>query len=136
MAGILCDQDFYTRIRKHSALKLEVDDCEVAIEEMRMLDSRRNELETDVKSLKNTPVPSSLESRYQFLPKQEVVFSCMLDEMLFYMTRLGYPQMLVNFLLHLLPNDKFKVRLECNQRLYNDFLGPICLSIFQTLRVD
>jgi phenylalanyl-tRNA synthetase beta subunit len=64
----------------------------------------------DVASLKNlNSFPESLISRVKFLPRAELKFECLLDELMFYQALTGYPQVLINFLLKLLPNYEFKV---------------------------
>lgn len=109
MADILCNNKLYSTIRNYHKFKEELDeDTFITIEEMDMLSKKEDKLLEDVSSLKEYVIPPCLVRAVNFLPRTDMKFECLLDELMFYQVRNGFPQSLVNFLLKLLPNDQFK----------------------------
>lgn len=76
---------------------------------MDLVNSRNNELIDDIKTLKHYSVPNNLAGVVEFLPRYSLDCNCLLDELMFYQIREGFPQTLINFLLKLLPNNEYKV---------------------------
>jgi hypothetical protein len=76
---------------------------------MESIHSKAEQLNRDVLSLKDYLIPENIQPLVEFVPKEELKFQCLLDELMFYQVRIGFPQLLINFLLKLLPNDEFKV---------------------------
>lgn len=71
----------------------------------------------DTHSLRPIPFPETLHSHINGVilkmcssaDSESIECQCILDELVFYLIRLSFPQTLINFLLGLLPNVRYKV---------------------------
>lgn len=76
-----------------------------------MVETKRPQLLSDIDSLRPAPEPDCL--RGLELEQVRVECECLLDELVFYMLRLGFPQSLINLLLSMLSDDRLKERFSC-----------------------
>lgn len=67
-------------------------------------------LRDDIGSLKEMPVPLVPGSRVKLSQSDPIQCECLLDEIVFYLIRLAFPQPLINLVLSLLSDVQYKVK--------------------------
>ncbi|CAD5211492.1 unnamed protein product [Bursaphelenchus okinawaensis] len=107
LSKIICDEKLYAGMLPDSK---PLDDRDVKVAEAEMIFNKHGLLLADIDSMKASPTPTYLSIDFSEL---NIDCKCLLDELIFYMVRLGFPQTLINVLLTLLPNNEMKERFSC-----------------------
>ncbi|CAD5215843.1 unnamed protein product [Bursaphelenchus xylophilus] len=107
LSKIICDEELYQRLQPDSP---PLDSRTVKVAEVEMTLKKHDLLMRDLESLKPSPSPKCLQIDFFEL---KIELKCLLDELIFYMVRLGFPQNLINLLLSLLPNNQLKSQFSC-----------------------
>lgn len=125
IAELILDKGFYRMINS----KEEGESSHLEIAEMEMISKKFPLLQKCIDRLRTIESIETLDFLNIDFESTEVKCECILDELIFYMIQLGFPQNLINFLLSLLPHDGFKRRFSCTFFRWYSLIDTVIMDI-------